>query len=154
MRDAGPVLLVDAGNALFESSFAARAKGQAKAEFILRTMGELKTAAMAAGARDLALGPEFLDKAARRAGVPVLSANLTKDSKPIFPASTVVTVSGVKIGLVGVSPPIQGLDRFPSGRGEPPVKAALAEATKLRPKVDLLVALAAVSWGDALQLSQ
>lgn len=155
LRDAGgQVLLVDAGNALFEGTYSSDAKGKAKAELILRVMGELKTAAMVVGARDLTMGPEFLAQTARRAGVPVLSANLTRDGKPVFPASTVVTVSGVKIGLVGVSPPIQGLDRFPGVRGEPPVRAALAEAGKLRGKVDLLVALAAVSWADALQLSK
>ena len=154
LRDAGPVLLLDAGNALFESTFSADGKARAKAELILRVMGEMKTAAMAVGARDLALGPEFLLQASRKAGVPVLSANLTRDSKPVFPASTVVTAFGVKVGLVGVSPAIQGLDRYPGLRGEPPVRAALAEAARLRGKVDLLVALAAVSWADALQLSK
>ena len=154
LRDAGPVLLLDAGNALFESTFSADGKAKAKAELILRVMGEMKTAAMAVGARDLALGPEFLLQTSRKVGVPVLSANLTRDSKPIFPASTVVTASGVKVGLVGVSPAIQGLDRYPGLRGEPPVRAALAEAAKLRGKVDLLIALAAVSWADALQLSK
>lgn len=154
LRDAGPVLLVDAGNALFETAFTSDAKSRPKAELILRTMGELKTAAMAAGMRDLTLGPDFLAQAARKAGVPVLSANLMKDGKLLFPASTIVTVNGVKVGLLGVSPVIEHLDRSPGVHGEPPVKAALAEANKLRGKVDLLVALAAVPWPDALQLAK
>src|SRR5262249_30859511 len=153
MRAAGPVLLLDAGNALFEASSTADPKAKVKAELILRVMGELKTAAMAVGARDLALGPEFLAQTARRAGVPVLSANLTRDGKPIFPASTVATVAGVRGGLVGASPAIQGLDRYPGVRGEPPVRAALAEAARLRPRVDLLIALSATTWADALQLA-
>jgi 2',3'-cyclic-nucleotide 2'-phosphodiesterase (5'-nucleotidase family) len=148
------VLVVDAGNALFEATYTLDSKSKPKAELILKSMGELKTAAMAAGGRDLTMGPEFLAQAARRAGVPVLSANLTKDGKPIFPASTVVTVNGVKVGLLGISPAIENLDKFPGVRGEPPVRAALAEAAKLRGKVDLLVALAAVSWADAQQLSK
>ncbi|HVE84966.1 MAG TPA: 5'-nucleotidase [Myxococcales bacterium] len=149
------MLVVDAGNALFEGpNFADPGRGKAKAEFILRTMGELKTAAMAVGARDLTLGPDFLAQAARKAGVPLLSANLVRAGKPIFPASTTVTVAGVKIGLIGISPPLPPTDQFPSVRGDPPVKAALAEAGKLRGKVDLVVALAAVSYADALQLAK
>jgi len=148
------VLLVDAGNALFETAFTSDPKSRPKAELILRTMGELKTAAMAAGGRDLTLGPEFLAQTARKAGVPVLSANLTKDGKLLFPASTVVTVNGVKVGLLGISPVIEHMDRFPGVHSDPPVKAALAEAAKLRGKVDLLVALAAISWADSLQLAK
>jgi 2',3'-cyclic-nucleotide 2'-phosphodiesterase (5'-nucleotidase family) len=154
LRDAGPVLVVDAGNALFETAFTTDAKSRPKAELILKTMGEVKTAAMAAGARDLTLGPEFLAQTAHKAGVPVLSANLTKDGKLLFPASTVVTVNGVKIGLLGISPVSEYFDRFPGLHADPPVKAALAEARKLRGKVDLLVALAAIPWADALQLTK
>ena len=153
LRAAGPVLLVDAGNALFELPGGADDLGKSKAELILRAMGDLKTSAMAAGERDLSLGPDFLAQAAGRAGVPVLSANLSRDGKPLFPASTVVTAGGVKVGLVGLSP-VLPMDRFPGVRVEPPVKAALEEARKLRGKVDLLVALAATSFADSLQLSK
>ena len=154
LRGEGPVLLVDAGNALFEAPFSTDPRSKAKAELILRTMGELKTAALAVGARDLALGPEFLAQTARKASVPVLSCNLTRDGKLVFPASAVVTVGGARIGLIGISPSMPNLDRFPGVRGEPPVRAALEEASKLRGKVDLLVALAAISWADSLQLSK
>lgn len=148
------MLLADAGNALFETAFTSDAKSRAKAELILKTMGELKTAAMAAGARDLTMGPDFLAQTARKAGVPVLSANLTRDGKLLFPASTVVTVNGVKVGFLGISPALDRLDRYPGVHADPPVKAALAEANKLRGKVDLLVALAAISWADSLQLAK
>lgn len=151
---AGPALLVDAGNALFEHSEATDARAKAKAELILRTMGELKTAAMAPGLRDLALGPDFLVQTARKAGVPLISANLTRDSKPLLPASAVVSAGGVKIGLVGISPALPPLARFPGVRSEPPVKAALAEAKKLRGKVDLVVVLGAISLMDAVQLTK
>jgi len=148
------VLLVDAGNALFDTTYTMDAKSRPKAELILKTMGELKTAAMAAGARDLTMGPEFLVQTARKAGVPVLSVNLTRDGKLIFPASTIVTVAGVKVALLGISPTIERLDRYPGVHADPPVKAALAEAAKLRGKADLVVALAAISWADALQLAK
>ncbi len=165
-RAAGPVLVLDAGNALFKAPAQLRpdelpdgqapgaAQERARAELILKAMGELGTAAMAAGARDLAYGTKFLKDAAAKAKVPVLSANLMgPDKKRIFEPSTVVTVAGLKIGLIGVSP----LGAFPGPgvvTGEPPVAAAVAEAKKLRPKVDLVFVLAAVPFADALQLSK
>lgn len=154
LAQSGPVLLVDAGNALFENPAMADDRGKGKAELILRAMGELKTAGMAAGIRDLTLGPDFLAQAARKAGVPVLSVNLTRNGKPLFPASAVATAGGVKVGLVGLSAAMPALDRFPGVRADSPVRAALAEARKLRGKVDLLVALAACSYADALQLAK
>lgn len=110
-------------------------------------MAELGTSAMAAGARDLSAGPEFLKAQAEKAHLRVLSANLRgADQKQIFPASTVVNVGGVRVGLVGVTA------ASVSG-AQPPVPAALAEARALRPKVDVVVVLAAIAYPDALQLS-
>src|SRR5690242_18228401 len=91
-RAAGPVLVLDAGNALFKLP---NSQERERAELILQAMGQLGTAAMAAGAKDLALGASFLKAAAAKAKVPVLSANLFgPDKKRIFEASTVATVGG------------------------------------------------------------
>ncbi len=153
-RAAGPVLVLDAGNALFKGP---GSKEKDRAELILKAMGQLGTAAMAAGARDLTLGAQFLKVEAGKAKVPVLSANLLgPDKKPFFPPSTVTTVGELKVGLVGASP-MGAFDAAGAGpvvTGEPPVKAALAEAKRLRPTVDLVVVLAAVPFADALQLSK
>ena len=143
--------MLDAGNALFKSAATSDEQARKRAEFILRSMGELGTSAMAVGSRDLAAGPEFLKKAAARARVQLLSANLADGSgKLLFSASTKLSVGGVRVGLLGISP-LQDADGI---RGRPPVQAALAEARKLRGKVDLLIALAAVPYADALQLSK
>lgn len=147
------MLLVDGGNTLFESALVDDERARARAELIMKTMGELKTAVMPAGLRDLAAGPDYLASLARKAGVQVVSANLMRNGKPIFPASAVVPVAGVKVGFVGLSPAVP-FAKHPGVAGEPPVQAAVAEAKRLRGKVDLVVALAAVPYADALQLSR
>lgn len=155
-RARGPTLVLDAGNALSASPWAGNALTRQKAELILITMGELKTAAMAVGARDLFAGPAFLKEVAGKAKLKLLSANLTQDGKPVFDASAVVAVDGARVGLVGVGPAAATFSRFPGLAGGPPVPAALAEAKKLREKekVDAVIVLAAVPLADALQLAR
>lgn len=106
---------------------------------------------MAAGARDLNEGAQFLKQNAAKAKVTVLSANLRRAGKPIFPASIIKRIGGARVGLIGASPPGKMLQADLEGL---PVREALAEARRLRPKVDVVVVLAAVSYADALQLSK
>jgi 2',3'-cyclic-nucleotide 2'-phosphodiesterase (5'-nucleotidase family) len=153
-----PVLVLDAGNALFKSPLPdGDPKAGERARFVLEQMDAVGTRAMAVGARDLSLGADFLTKAAKGTKtLKLLSANLMDaGGKPLFPASTVVTAGGVKFGLVGLSPevPVGGQT---GAVGKPPVPAALAEARRLREKekVDVVVVLAAVPYVDAVKLSQ
>lgn len=149
-RKKGALLLVDSGNALFKFPGASDAAARARAELILETMGKLGTLAMAAGERDLNLGADFLKARAEQAHLKVLSANLTADGKPPFPASTVSKVGGVKVGLIGATRP--GRFTSPGLEAGPVVPAVLAEVKRLRPSVELVVVLAAVPYADALQL--
>jgi len=143
--------VLDAGNALFKASVSSDDVSRRRAELILRTMGQLRTAAMAVGARDLVDGPEFLKKTAAKAKVRLLSVNLVDDRGALlFEPSMRTSISGIRVGVLGISP-LQSGGRM---RGNPPVQAALAEARKLKGKVDLIVALAAVPYADALQLSK
>jgi 2',3'-cyclic-nucleotide 2'-phosphodiesterase (5'-nucleotidase family) len=143
--------LLDAGNALFKTADSIDPTSKQRAEFILTTMGELGTTAMAVGKRDLAAGPDFLRKAAARAKVQLLSANLVDGGgRLLFSATTQLNIAGARIGLLGLSP----LQPGGGVQSKPPVQAALAEARKLRAKVDLVIALAAVPYADALQLSK
>jgi len=143
--------VLDAGNALFKASVSSDDASRRRAEFILRAMGQLRTAAMAVGARDLVDGPEFLKKTAAKAKVRLLSVNLVDDRGALlFEPSMRTSISGIRVGVLGISP-LQSGGRM---RGNPPVQAALAEARKLKGKVDLIVALAAVPYADALQLSK
>jgi 2',3'-cyclic-nucleotide 2'-phosphodiesterase (5'-nucleotidase family) len=153
VRAKGPTLVVEAGNALFPGAATDDASLRAKAELILKILGDVKTGAMAVGARDLAAGLDFLKTTAKKAGVPLLSANLTLDGKRVLDPASVVTVGGARIGLIGVSP-AGPLGKQPGLIGSPPVAAALSEVKKLAGKVDLIVVLAAVPYADALQLAR
>ncbi|WP_324959221.1 5'-nucleotidase [Archangium sp.] len=150
-----PVLVLDAGNALFKSiQSGSEPSARARAELLLEQMDVFGTAAMAVGARDLVLGTDFLKTATRKTKMKLLSANLVDaKGKPLFAASTVVTVEGMRFGVVGLSP--EG-EVAPGVVGRPPVPAALAEARRLREKekVDVVMVLAAVPLAAAQALSR
>jgi len=125
-----------------------------RAELILHAMGELGTAAMAVGERDLNAGLEYLKKTASKARVPLISANLRgADGGLAFAPSTVASVGSLRAGLVGVSPTSAGAGK-PGIQVAAPVPAAIAAARKLRGKVDIVIALAALPYADALQLAK
>lgn len=153
-RAKGSVLVLDAGNALFQDVMTQDDLSKKKAELVLKTMGELKTAAMAVGLKDLNLGPAFLKDTARKAGLKVLSANLFQGDKPVFEPSTVVSAGGARIGLIGLTAAAPQFAKYPGLVSQPPVAAAIAQAKKLKPTVDLVVVLAAVPIADALQLAK
>lgn len=152
-----PVLVLDAGNALFKKPVRQEEPlVQKRAELVLEQMEALGTSAMAVGQRDLSHGLAFLQKATRgpKKKLKLLSANLVdKAGKAPFPASTVVEAGGLKVGVVGISP--EGAQPGEPGlTGRPPKEAALAEARKLRQtrKVDVVVVLAAVPYQEAMKL--
>ncbi|WP_395806838.1 5'-nucleotidase [Archangium minus] len=152
-----PVLVLDTGNALFKlPTPGGDPKEKERAKLLLEQMDALGTTAMAVGARDLTLGTGFLTQGAKGRKMKLLSANLVDaKGKLLFPASTVVTVGEVKFGLVGLSP--EGPVATQAGVvGGAPVKAAIAEARRLREKekVDVVVVLAAVPYKTAVTLSQ
>ena len=149
-----PVLVLDAGNALFKfPNSNGDANEKPRAELVLKQMDALGTSAMAVGARDLTLGLDFVRNTAKGSKMKLLSANLVdKQGKAPFPASTVLTAGTLKVGVVGASP--EG--PLPESEGKPVVPAVLAEAKRLREKekVDVVLVLAAVPYNLARQLSQ
>jgi 2',3'-cyclic-nucleotide 2'-phosphodiesterase (5'-nucleotidase family) len=162
-----PVLVLDAGNALFKSRDSGEAPdAKARAELLLSQMDAQGTTAMAVGARDLVLGVDFLKKGTKKAKLKLLSANLVDgQDQPLFPASLVTDVGGVKVGVVGVSPatsgpvaagpPVKGRPT-PMMKGLPVEPAVTAEVKRLRQqeKVDVVVVLAAVPYDDALRVAE
>ncbi|MDC0709303.1 5'-nucleotidase [Stigmatella sp. ncwal1] len=148
------MLVLDAGNALFKSPVSSGDPGEkVRAELLLEQMDAMGTAAMAVGANDLSLGVELLRKKAQGTKMKLLSANLTsKEGKPLFPASTVVSVGGLKVGVIGASP--EG--DLQAAQGKPVLPAVRAEAKLLREKdkVDVVVVLAAVPYAVSRQLAQ
>ncbi len=143
----GPVLVLDSGNALFKfPQSTGDPTEKPRAELLLKQMDAMGTSVMAVGARDLTLGLDYLKSGAKGLKMKLLSANLVdKAGKPVFPASTVLTSGGLKVGVVGASPegPLPGAD------GQPMAPAVLAEAKRLREKdkVDVVVVLAAAPYG-------
>ncbi|MBJ6761913.1 5'-nucleotidase [Myxococcaceae bacterium JPH2] len=153
------MLVLDAGNALFKSTdIREDPTARARAELLLQQMEAQGYAAMAVGARDLMLGVDFLKTRTKGTKLKLLSANLT-DAKGqlLFPASQVVTAGGLKVGVVGVSPPTgPALPPAPPVRGLPVLPAVSAEARRLRKEehVDLVVVLAAVPYDATVRLAQ
>jgi 2',3'-cyclic-nucleotide 2'-phosphodiesterase (5'-nucleotidase family) len=150
-----PVLVLDAGNALFKSTQPGEPRAKERAELLLEQMDALGTAAMAVGARDLTLGTELLLQASKKGKMKVLSANLVDvQGKRLFEPSTVVTAGGVKFGVIGLSPegPVAGQGGLV---GQPLTAVTLAEAKRLRQKekVDVVVVLAAAPYPQAQKLS-
>jgi len=150
---AGPLLVLDAGNALFRNGGGASPEDLKRAHLLLSVMGRLGTRAMAVGVRDLSGGADFLAAEARAAGVKALSANLTRDGKRLFEASALLEVGGLRVAVVGVSAPgpiVPGQPRAQAGPTLAAVKAALAAL----PARELTVVLAATSAADAQQLAE
>jgi 2',3'-cyclic-nucleotide 2'-phosphodiesterase (5'-nucleotidase family) len=157
-RQRAPVLLVDVGNALFKHPTGGSSPDvRARAELLLAQMDALGTEAMAVGQRDLSLGLDFLRRStAGLKRLRLLSVNLVgADGKPAFAPSALVSVGGLKVGLLGVSP--EGAPPGERGlKGLPAVPAALAEAKRLREKekADVVVALAALPAAEAFRLAR
>ncbi|MGE6757266.1 5'-nucleotidase [Corallococcus interemptor] len=155
-----PVLALDAGNALFKTLADGQdSSAKPRAELVLEQLDAQGYTAMAVGQRDLVLGVDFLKKKTKGAKLKLLSANLV-DAKgqPLFPASVVTTVGGLKVGILGVSPASgDGAAVLPQGvRGLPVGPAVSAEVKRLRQKeqVSLVVLLAAVPYVEAVKLAQ
>jgi 2',3'-cyclic-nucleotide 2'-phosphodiesterase (5'-nucleotidase family) len=144
--------VVDAGNALFMNMGAPQAKEKERATFILQTMGKLGTRVMTVGIRDLPAGVGFLQDAAKKAGVAVVSANLKAGAKAPFPATAVIDVDGIKVGFIGLSQPgpvpgVQGL------MGEPSLPAVREALKRLPADVQLKVLLAATPFSEAMAVA-
>ena len=151
-RRKGPVLLVDSGNALFKFPGIEDAPARARARFILDAMGRMQTAALAVGEKDLNAGPGWLAEAAKAARVQLLSANLEDARRRrVFPGSTVVYAGGLQLGLVGLTAP----GKHGVLLAGPLLPAVRAQVAALRAKkVDAVLVLAAVPYGEALELTR
>ncbi len=147
----GPWLGLDSGNALFRNAGMATDEDRARAAFILDVMARQGTRAAAVGQRDLSAGVGWLEAQAKASKVQWLSANLVRGGKPVFPASTLLEVDGVKVAVVGLTAP-GAVAPDKDVEALPTVAAAKAAVAKLG-KRDLTVLLAATSYADAMQLS-
>ncbi len=148
----GNTLVVDSGQALFRAQAVASDADQARASFILKTMGALGTRVLAVGQRDLVAGPKFLRDAAKQAGVQLVSTNLRSEGQPVFPTSVVLTVGGVTVAFLAVTE-AGSVPSVPGLLGLPTLEALKAELKRL-PRRDLTVVLATAGYQDALHLAE
>jgi hypothetical protein len=97
LRGAGSrFLFVDAGGA-----FPDQPGRPDLAEFMFHALAGLSPAAVGVAPRDLRHGVEFLTTLAKETGLPMVCANLVDrvSGRRLFPASRVVTVRGVRVGI-------------------------------------------------------
>jgi len=151
--DGGGVLLVDGGDMFqgtLESNFAEGAD-------VVRAYNQIGYAAVAVGNHELDYGPEgpaataataaddprgALKARAREAKFPFVVSNILDASTgariawPNMPASTLVEVAGVKVGIIGASTEATPYTTMPANfaglRMAPPAPAITAEAAALR----------------------
>lgn len=132
------VLVVDAGDIAEKGDMVAHRTNSLLTYEAMRRMGY---DAVAIGNHDFDPGgPAGIGRFEQALGQPMLCLNIIKrDGTPEFTPSRIVTVGGLKVGLIGMIVPRHaeagGLDFASSGR------ALAREAHRLRPQVDLLVAV-------------
>jgi hypothetical protein len=145
---AGPMLFMNA-----RPDAARDAQAGFKANALADAYKALKLTAWAPGANDWLLGEATLGQLMQRSGATLLAANL-KGASAAPDATKVVEVSGIKVGLAGISMPLVN-GQPPAGVVATPVTpAAAAEAlaalSKAGSQLDIL--LAAMPRGEALRL--
>jgi len=138
---ANPVLLLDAGSALFGQTLANDSEGRV----IIEAMNALGYDAMTVGAMDIMRGLPALQARAKEARFPLLSCNIVnpKDGKPVFAPYTVVQRGSTRFGILGVSEPdvAQAANAAGTVQVLSPVEAVLRYLPELRAKSDIVILL-------------
>ncbi len=155
-KEGKPFVLLDAGDALFRFGVPPakeqKDKELGKADLVLQCLGELGYHAAAVGEKDLAYGYDALVAAAKKHKASLLSANLTRGGAPAFEARRVIKAGGIKIGVFGLSPAIDGA-LVPGVARTDPVEAARTQAAALKTEgAELVVALAHLDFAEAMDV--
>ncbi|MCC7431687.1 hypothetical protein IT568_12660 [bacterium] len=108
MKNTEDLLIVDAGNMLFKTQNMTSLQQDEwllKSELLLKIEGEIGLDAINVGVRDLTNGLSYLSERSEKYKMPFVSSNLvyTKTQKPAFNEFVIVDVSGIKIGILGVT---------------------------------------------------
>ncbi len=116
-------------------------KAKAAAELLLDFYQEMGYSVVAVGQKDLAAGLDFLKNSAASRGIILISANLTKNGKKLFPSDAVVEKNGVNIGFTAVTS--CNVVRYHRGEIEciTPETALSSELPALRERCDFVVLL-------------
>lgn len=128
-----------------------------KADAIASTMKSVGLAALTPGRNDFAAGLGELQKARDASGAVILGANLKTPAEGLSLPQKVLTIGGVKIGVIGVASPDKSehakgsLEGVESSAPIPAVKSAV-EALKGE-GAQAIVVLAAVGRGEAKRIA-
>lgn len=124
-----------------------------KGEFEIRAMNHLRYDASAIGNHEFDFGLENLARLARIAEFPLLCANLDFSATPcesLIKPYTIIERKGVKIGLFGLSPRLEGLvlkDHYKGVEYHSPIDAAQKCTNELRAKeCDIIICLSHLGW--------
>lgn len=146
-REAGPVVVIDAGQSLAPTTpipEAERAQRLAKAELIASAFESSGIDVMTLGSHDWALGAADVRALVTQHHLPVLAANLTCDGQAPYPAFKVVEAGGRRIGFVGVT------NGLVEGCEVGPLRKGLVAGLESMGTVDVVVALLPTETPDTL----
>ncbi len=99
------LLIVDAGNSLFEAKGSPSLAEGKKARVIATAYQRMGYHAINVGSNDLLAGIEFLSGLQRDIHLPLISSNILdeKDGKPLFKTRAIFDIGGTKIGLLSLT---------------------------------------------------
>ena len=150
---AGRAVVVDGGDTFQGSGPAAWSKG----EVVIAPQRALGVDVAVPGNWEVAYGATRMRELMAAAGGAVLAANLVdaRDDRPVYPATLVRDVGGVKIGFVGVTDPdvpIRQSPAYSKGLRYLPAESIAPHVAALRPQVDVVVLVAHLGLAKTLAL--
>ncbi|MBU0596190.1 metallophosphatase, partial [Candidatus Bipolaricaulota bacterium] len=152
-EDAGPLLLLDAGDAWHD--FRRPTTAVWGADEMVSWMNRVGYDAMALGNHDLYWGPERLAELAERASFPLLCAVLRPiaGSRSPFASTAILQAGGFSVYVVGLATSeYLAFSAFPWLRHVPPVEALRAELARVPEDTDLVIVLAHLPVADAVRI--
>lgn len=158
-KEGKELLILDAGNSLFKARGSPSTREREKARLIAMAYQRMGYQAVNVGSYDLAAGIEFLRKLQQEVHLPLVSANLLdeKGGKPVFKTHMVLDVSGMRVGLLGLtSDAHHDEDVTPEGYFiSDPLSAAKTVVAELAKHCDIIVALSNLgSFKEYVELTQ
>lgn len=142
------VLVVDAGDVAEKGDLVAR---KTSSKMVFTALSRIGYHAWAPGNHDHDFGVDALRTFTDLAGTDILCINLFNGNGELeFPASKIYEVDGVRVGVIGAIEPrdTRSLDL------EGTARAMAAEASRLKPDTDIIVALVHISAPHSAQISK
>jgi 5'-nucleotidase/UDP-sugar diphosphatase len=158
-KEGKELLTLDAGNSLFKARGSPSTREREKARLIAMAYQRMGYQAVNIGSYDLAAGIEFLRKLQQEVHLPLVSANLLdeKGGKPVFKTHMVLDVSGMRVGLLGLTSDAHH-DEGVTPEGyfiSDPLSAAKTVVAELAKECDIIVALSNLgSFKEYAELTQ